>query len=538
MKRVPLFALFLACLASSAIAQTETAKGVVYDDANGNGARDPGERGVSGVLVSNGMDIVKTDRGGNYQVPVSEDAIVFVIKPRGWMNPVGPGDSVPRFYHIHKPGGSPEMRHAGVPPTGPLPASIDFPLRRQKEGKRFKVLCMGDTQTRNVDEVQFLANGLLAELHGTDAVFGIVLGDNVFDDLSVFAPLVETMGGLGIPWRHVPGNHDHNHDAPTAAATDDTFERFFGPSHYSFNYGPVHFIVLNNIRHNVGKDGYHGGLGERQLAFLRNDLAHVSPGQLVVLLMHIPVMSLDDTRALYETLKDFPHTLSLSAHTHNQRHEFIGAADGWKGKTPHHHIVHGTACGSWWGGNLDEAGIPIAQMSDGGPRNYSLISFNGAKYDVEFRVPGRPADYQMSLWLPERIPAARSAGTEVVANVFAGSEKSRVEMRVEGSGKWTAMARFTGQDPHLVRALGRQDAFLAKVAELRGVTEIDKAFAGQAHRDFNMITRRLSGPADTGHLWRAALPAGLAPGSHVVTVRTTDMFGRSYSAARMFVVTE
>lgn len=535
MRRFVVFSALL-CLMSFSAVSAELAKGVVYNDVNGNGVRDAGERGVSGVLVSNGVDIVKTDRKGNYSIPVSDDAIVFVIKPRDWATPVDPGNNVPRFYYTHKPNGSPAMKHAGVSPTGPLPSSIDFPLRRQREGRRFRVVCLGDTQTRNTEEVQFLAHDLLAELHGTDAAFGITLGDNVFDDLSVFAPLVETMGALGIPWRYVPGNHDHNHDAPTAESTDDTFERYFGPSHYSFNYGPVHFLVLNNIRQDVGKSSYHGGLGERQLAFVKNDLAHVSPGQLVVLLMHIPLMGTNDARALYGLLKDFPHTFSLSAHTHNQRHEFVGRPDGWMGKTPHHHLVHGTACGCWWGGNLDEYGIPIAQMSDGGPNNYSFINFNGAKYDVEFRVPRRPAGYQMSVWLPERIPAAGVSGVEAVVNVFGGSEKSRVEMRVEGSREWIAMERFTGKDPHLVQALARQDAFLAKLAEIKGVAEIDRSFANQAQRDFSMIARRLSGPADTNHLWRAALPAGMKPGAHTLAVRTTDMFGRTYSAKRVFVV--
>jgi hypothetical protein len=428
------------------------------------------------------------------------------------------------------------MKYAGVPPTGPLPSSIDFPLHRQKEGKRFRVICMGDTQTRDVDEVQYLAHDILEELQGTDAVFGITLGDNVFNDLAVFEPLVETMSGLGIPWRYVPGNHDHNHDAPTVEATDDSFERVFGPSHYSFNYGLVHFIVLNDIRHDAGKDEYHGGLGERQLTFVKNDLAHVGHEQLVVLMMHIPIMELDETRALYALLKDFPHTFSLSAHTHTQRHVFIGKPDGWMQETPHHHLIHGTACGCWWGGNFDEVGIPMAQMSDGGPNNYSFITFDGSKYDVDFRVPRRSADYQMNIWLPERISAAETAKNSAIVNVFGGSDKSRVEMRIDNAKDWTTMSPFTGQDPFLVQAIGRQEAFVGKVAELKGVKEVDKPFARQVYDEFDMAMRRLSGPADTDHLWKANLPPDLLPGSHTLTVRTTDMFGREYSAERIFII--
>lgn len=529
--------LLAACVLFAGItAHGESAVGVVYNDANGNGLRDSHERGVRKVLVSNGVDVVATDKTGRYALSVENDTIVFVIKPRGWMTPVGPGNSVPRFYYIHKPSGSPRMQYAGVAPTGSLPSSIDFPLQRQRERSRFRVVCFGDTQVRNTEEVQFLSHDILEGVEGTDAVFGITLGDIVFNDLSVFDPLIESMSGVGIPWRYVAGNHDHNHDAPTTESTDDTFERLFGPSYYSFNYGPVHFIVLNDIRHDPGREEYHGGLGERQLAFVKNDLAYVSPKQLVVLLMHIPITELDESGALYALLKDFPHTFSLSAHSHRQQHVFVDKAAGWLQDTPHHHLNHGTACGSWWGGSLDETGIPTAQMSDGGPNNYSFITFSGATYDVESRAARMPADYQMNIWVPERISASEAGNTVAIANVFAGSSKSRVEMRVDNENLWTPMQQFTGKDPVFLDASKRQSAFVSKIAELKGLKEDDKKLADEALRDFRMILRRLPQPGDTDHLWRANLAAGLAPGGHVLTIRTTDMFGRTYSAKRIFVV--
>lgn len=523
-------------LALCFVVQAENAVGIVYNDANGNGARDAGENGLAGVLVSNGMDVVMTDEAGQYSVPVSDDTIVFVIKPRDWMTPVGPDNDIPRFYYIHKPNGSPEMKYAGVPPTGPLPASIDFPLHHQPEGERFRVVCMGDTQTRNVEEVQFLSHDILEDLEGTDAVFGITLGDVVFNDLTVFEPLVAAVSGIKMPWRYVPGNHDHNHDAPTVEATDDTFERVFGPSYYSFNYGAVHFLVLNDIRHDAFKEAYHGGLGERQFAFVKNDLAHVSPDQLVVLMMHIPIMELDEARDLYALLKDFPHTFSLSAHTHIQYHVFVDKAAGWQQDTPHHHLNHGTACGCWWGGSFDEVGIPSAQMADGGPNDYSFITFDGNQYDVEFRIPRRPAGYQMNVWLPERIAAAETAQTAAVVNVFGGSNKSRTEMRVDGAADWTAMEKFTGKAPYYIQAIDRQNALLAIVAEYKGVKETNKLFVNQVRKDFSTVLRGLPEPANTDHLWRANLPEGLEPGCHTLTVQTTDMFGHTYTATRMFIV--
>jgi len=531
---LPLTILFL-MFAFGASAQQAT--GIVYNDANNNGVRDGGERGLSGILVSNGADIAETDRDGRYTLGVTDDTILFVIKPRGWMCPVGPGNNIPRFYYIHKPAGSPtQMEYKGVAPTGLLPASVDFPLRRQREPNRFRVVCLGDTQTRNVEEVGFLANDILKDIDGVDAAFGITLGDNVFNDLTVFEPLVETMSATGIPWRYVPGNHDHNHDAPTTEQADETLERLFGPPFYSFNYGPVHFIVLDDIRYEAMKDEYHGGLGERQLTFLKNDLARVSHNQLVVLLMHIPIDNAEDASQLYALLAPFPHTFSLSAHTHSQEHVFIGRAAGWQQDKPHHHIIHATACGSWWGGNFDDASIPTAQMADGVPNGYSFITFDGTDYDVEFHAARRPADDQMSVWLPDAIKASEIAAARPIINVYAGSERSRVETRVDAKDAWTPAEPYVTEDPYFAEASARQETFLTKIAAMKGVTEIEKKFISDVRSEFKPVLRGLPKPDKVPHIWRGTLPAGLTPGAHVLEVRTTDMFGHTYTAKHVFVI--
>ncbi|MGO1720128.1 MAG: metallophosphoesterase N-terminal domain-containing protein, partial [Luteimonas sp.] len=65
-----------------------TIGGVVFEDTNGDGKRQPGEAGVAGVLVSNGLDVVRTDSKGEYAVAVRPDMDVFVIQPSGWKVPV------------------------------------------------------------------------------------------------------------------------------------------------------------------------------------------------------------------------------------------------------------------------------------------------------------------------------------------------------------------------------------------------------------------------------------------------------------------
>ena len=73
------------------------------------------------------------------------------------------------------------------------------------------------------------------------------MGDIMFDDLDLFKPSNANLALIGIPWYNVVGNHDINFDSEDDAGSDETFHRFFGPNYYSFDHGPVHFIILDDV---------------------------------------------------------------------------------------------------------------------------------------------------------------------------------------------------------------------------------------------------------------------------------------------------
>ncbi len=492
----------------------KTATGVVFHDMNGNRKFDEGEEPLAGIRVSNGREIVTTNEQGRYELPIDDDVILFVIKPRGWRTPLS-DDMLPEFYYVHKPHGSPPLKFAGVEPTGPLPESVDFPLYPNDEPDQFHALLFGDTQPRDQKEVDWIAHDVIEELIGTDASFGVTLGDVVFDDLSMFGSLNRTIALLGIPWYNVIGNHDINYDARHDRHSDETFESVYGPSYYSFDHGPVHFLVVDDIQWLVeqnGKGRYVGGLGPEQMEFIRNDLAMIPEDQLVVLMMHIPLIDVQDRQELYRLIEQRPFCISISGHTHHHEHRFIKRDDGWQGPEPHHHIINVTVCGSWWSGAPDERGIPHTTMADGAPNGYSIISFNGHEYTLDFRAAGRPADYQMNIIAPEMITADAAEATDIYVNVFNGSERSKVEMRLGDNGDWIEMTRKVMIDP-----LFQQTA------------DAEKALKNKTWRD-------LPNPKPSSHLWHATLPQNPEPGTHALEVRTTDMHGRSYDARRIIRV--
>lgn len=491
------------------------ARGTVFEDRNQNGLKDAGERGLPAVPVSNQREVVLTDSEGNWSLPYDDDTIFFVIKPTGWATPLD-AHNLPLFYYIHKPNGSPRhFKYQGVDPTGPLPKSIDFPLHQQSEPERFRTIFFGDPQPRNQDEVDYIAHDVIPELIGTDAKFGVTLGDIMFDKLELFDAANANVALIGIPWYNVIGNHDLNREATEDPDSDETFHRYFGPNYYSFDYGPVHFIVLDDVdwgEHEPDKRSYTGGLDADQIAFVKNDLELVPDSRLVVLMMHIPLGNIGNRGELYRLIEHRPHTLSLSGHTHWQAHQYIGKEDGWMGDEPHHHIVTVTVCGTWWKGAKDEQGIPHATMRDGAPNGYAIVTFEGTEHTFDFKAARQPESYQLSVYAPDEVLVEDAAQTFVYVNVFNGSEKSVVKMKVGNQGSWMALDKVEEFDPQYVAVRERE---LALNPEEK---------------------RALNPPTPSAHLWKARLPSKLGSGPQLITVEATDAYGRTFHGERVIRV--
>lgn len=496
------------------LAAQSVVTGFVYADANQNNIKDPKETGLAGVSVTNGRDVVQTGKNGAYKLTVGNDDIIAVIKPAGFRVPVD-ANNLPRYYYIHKPQGSPALKYKGVDPTGPVPASVDFALIPAKEKNDYTALIFGDPQVYSEEQVDFFTRGVIKEVEGIKNVaFGLSMGDEVGDKLHLFGPYAAAVKRVGIPWYNMMGNHDYNTDVKTDSLSDESFEAFFGPATYAFNYAKTHFIILDDVQFPDPRDGYgyFGGITEKQFEFIKNDLRHVPKDRLVIIAAHIPIsepaflFNKADREKLLDILKDFPHTLSLSAHTHMQRQDFYGA---------HHHYNVGTTSGDFYSGISDEHGIPYSTMRDGTPKGYAFIRFKGNKYKIDYKVAGKDKSYQIAIHAPDTM--SRSADSDFVfyANFFMGSAKDEVLYRIN-KGKWSAMQHVVDFDP----------AYVEQVAAWKKIT--DKKIRG----------RRPSNPARSTHLWKATIPPALAPGKYSISVKAKDMFGRVFTSEKEFRITK
>lgn len=512
------FAIIAGLLFSQFTYGQEFAKGVVYNDENKNGKKESREKGIAEVAVSNGVDVVLTDAKGRYQLPARENSVYFVIKPNGYQY-VLDEDHTPQFYYIHKPEGSPDLKYPGTAPTGKLPKSIDFALTQDTNEKtNFKALVFGDPQAYTMDQIGYFDKGVVQDIENTERfAFGISLGDLVGDDLVLHAPYKKAVSKLGLPWYNVMGNHDLNFDVKEDELSDETYEENFGPGNFAFNYGDAHFIILDNILYphpRTGK-GYMGGFRKDQLDFIENNLKFVPKDKLIVLAFHIPllhnnpdVFRTEDRQRLFDLLADYPNTLSMSAHTHLQRQNFYTGDDGWKQEKPHHEYNVGTTSGDWYSGLKNEDGVPVATMRDGTPKGYAILNIEGNNYTFDYKVAGKPLDYQINLTFPAAVEQAYLRRHTLVANFFIGTEEDRVEYSLDGEN-WTEMQHIVKEDPSYVYNMLKFD---------NAENLLDGFRPSQART--------------STHLWEAKLPAKLAPGSYQIQVRATDMFGRVHTQTK------
>ena len=563
---------------SVAVAATDI-NGTVFWDKNHNRVQEKGEPGIPRVSVSNSREVVQTDGSGRYTLPAYEEMTVFISKPAGFA-PLVNDRNIPQFFYLHQPAGSPPeiQQFPGIAPTGPLPDHIDFPLDRVHEADSFKAVFLGDTQVYNDTELSYFRDTTVREVAASEAVVAVTLGDNIGDNLSLYPRYLSVMKELGIPYYLVAGNHDMNLDATDDAHSLDTFKSQFGPSYYSFNYGKVHFVVLDSIVYPSSlSSSYHGEIDETQMQWLINDLRYVPKDHLIVLNMHIPLVSYIDRLAanhqvnnreeIYELMAG-RRVLSLGGHTHTLEHYLPGdEEEGWGQPTPITQIIAGATCGSWWSGDLDGSGVPFSYQRDGAPKGHMYIEFNGSDYVDSFKASGLAAERQMNLsfrtgsfldWYEALVtwqntdPASRpetppvtlhdladqrvlsaddlsSPDLALVANIWNGSSASQVSCQYDARTPEPAQRHNEVADPFALRT----QAYVYRHVD--GFTIWNGSQFGPAAPQ--PLTPFLQTTGST-HVWTCPVPADLEPGSHQVTVTAMDIHDNASLEKLIFEVQE
>lgn len=524
----------------------EVISGAVYIESNDNNRRDRFEPGIANVSVSNGCEVVQTDGGGNYRIPIHATQILFISKPAEFDLPVD-ANNIPQYFYRHYPEGTPqeiagtsiEWAWPVIAATGPLPNVINFGLRsRERSGDRFTAHAFADPQARfelGQDMLrEDLVNPLIGNPYGVE--FGITVGDVVYDNLALYERHKAMTGLMDIPQWNIPGNHDINYASPNAIFANETYKSHFGPTYYSFNHGNVHFVALNNVEYagdgnSFGDSTYRGFIPEHQLAWLEQDLSYVSPEKLIVIATHIPLVSeADDGNSepasgpntenfakLLEILEPFSHIYGIAGHdTSNSWKTEVNHSHGWQGQPWLAHTLAEVRGSGWPQGLSDARGVNDSMMQDGNPNGFYVLKFDDTALTPEF-IPfpfGPDAAQRLRITLDPPLSeqeggsinrGSLQAETKIVVNLFDGGVRDSV---------W---ASIDGGEPVAMTYTVRTDPFAEKLRDMYLDSE-----------------NEYSAPTRSAHIWEMDLPEGLDAGIHRIEIQTEDEFEQRQAGALTF----
>lgn len=257
MKRTIITLLFL----TGIIFQSEAAyNGRVFIDKNNNGRYDKDEKTLPNVMVSDGLNVVKTSSDGTFSLPGhSKERFIFITTPSGYKT---------------------NNKHYIAINSGKQ--SYDFGLQSYKAGiasdGSHKFIQIADTEIFNTEGHNDWVNNVRDYARNEDIAFIIHTGDICYEKgMNEHIKLMNT-DNMGRPMFYCIGNHD----LVKGEYGEQLFEQIYGPVYYSFDVGNTHYIVtpMPNGDYKPSytqEDIYH---------WLKNDLKHVPKGKPIILFNH------------------------------------------------------------------------------------------------------------------------------------------------------------------------------------------------------------------------------------------------------------
>jgi len=375
------------------------AKPVVKMDFNISGTlRDTEGRGVAGVIVSDGYHCVKTDSLGRYKMK---------------------RDSLARFIYYSVPADCEVPIHSATDRTAYFYQAVsskkkvyNFTLTRLPGGKEtsYKMIVIGDPQVTNAyspyyaspddnpikkSDVERFTTQTMVDIKQTikslpngTPVYGLSMGDDVQYyggyNAQLEKQIRQSLGSSDMRLFSVIGNHDQD----GKALYKRKWEENFGPTDYSFDRGDEHYVCINNCFFYRGMAYYSPGeLRERQMRWLKQDLALTPKSKKVILCYHIPFtfgnspfgkakpVGIESEKGhftssrlsqLLALLRQFEGGYELfCGHTHFACNHEIK----YEGEDVMEHC-HAAACGNIWQSNINICGTP---------NGYYVYSFVGTR---------------------------------------------------------------------------------------------------------------------------------------------------------------
>ncbi len=374
-----------------------------------------GGAGVEGVLVSDGHNVVKTDKSGAYELSVdlSESDFVHI--------------SVPSGYEVERKGNTP-LFYGRLDTNAKGAQTFDFNLTKVDQSV-YTLLTMADTHVcggvnnrANADEMALYKSELMPTLRECVAkaegrTYIITLGDMT---QTGYRPSYRTDGrgysfldymrdtDVDVPIFNVIGNHDHDRPKKGTAFTESTIRGSrrdycteLGPVYYSLTIGREHYIILDNTF--VLTSDAHGSTDEKattgnqvrlcnaQVQWLKNHMAAIdrSTFDRVVLCMHCPLLNTNGgfymmrSHQILEPISGC-EIVALIGHNHRDR-----TVRTWQGGRVIYEFLHPSTAGLAWYSPLNTEGTPGAVVS---------YKFKGKTFERDFYTYGAAKDLKYRVY--------------------------------------------------------------------------------------------------------------------------------------------
>ncbi len=217
---------------------------------------DSDNKPLSGIGVSDGLNVVQTASDGSFSLPQREAArFLFVSTPAGMR-------AKDRFYA----------------PIQAEKTDYTFVLEpfAPSQGETIRFIQVSDVEISGGQEIWI--ENLRQHAKIANCAFLISSGDICYPDGLKFNAQKVNSNTMGLPVYYSVGNHD----LVSGKYGEELFEKQFGPCWYSFNAGPVHFVVTP-----MPSGDYRPSYSVVQVAqWLKNDLAQLPEGTPVVVFNH------------------------------------------------------------------------------------------------------------------------------------------------------------------------------------------------------------------------------------------------------------
>lgn len=230
-------------------------RGTVYIDTDQSGTFDKGDKPLAGVMVTDGMNVVKTDKKGRFSLPGFEKTrFISMTTPAGF--------ETQQFYLPVK-----ENRK-----------SYDFLLTESERTQLREHSFVQITDTEVTGGMGRWVTDLQQYVKNEKPAFLIHTGDICYEPGLKMHNQVVNAETMNCPVYYCIGNHD----LVKGNYGEELYESIYGPTWYSFDIGNIHYVVTpidhgDNPTDYTQRDVYN---------WLKNDLAMMKKDQSLILFNH------------------------------------------------------------------------------------------------------------------------------------------------------------------------------------------------------------------------------------------------------------